>query len=89
MKAALAQPVSSNFRHGMDTILHFLFWAVIETIFFRFGRFVLSTLSLGVIRLEKPTPFQVFAVAGFGFLVLIGVIFAMDWAVTGNATVSA
>lgn len=73
----------------MDTILHFLFWAVIEAIFFRLGRFVLSILSLGAIRLEKPTPFQIFVVAGFGFLVLIGVVFALDWAVTGNATVSA
>ena len=72
----------------MDTILHFLFWAVIETIFFRLGRFVLSTVTFGAIRLEKPTPFQVFIVAGFGFLALLGVVLAIDWAVTGHATVS-
>lgn len=73
----------------MDTLLHFLFWAVVETIFFRFGRVVLKAATFGSVRLEKPTPFQVFVVAGFGLLVLLLVVVILNWVANGYVPLSA
>ncbi|MDE2598046.1 MAG: hypothetical protein KGL40_00325 [Rhodocyclaceae bacterium] len=73
----------------MDTVLHFLFWAVIETVLFRLGRVALRVISIGRVRLEKPTPFQVFIVAGFGFLVVLGVVLVIASVAVAHVPISA
>lgn len=55
----------------MESLLQFLFWSLVENVFVRWGRVLLRTISLGRIRLEQPTPLQVFTVAVFGFASLV------------------
>lgn len=55
----------------MDQVIHFIFWGLIEYVFFGVGRFVVRYLTLGQVRLEKPTPIQVFLVAPIGFAAII------------------
>jgi len=54
----------------VDTIIHFVFWGLAEYVFFRIGRFVLWCASFGRVKLEKPTPLQLFLVAPLGFITL-------------------
>jgi len=67
----------------MDQIIHFIFWGVVEYVFFRVGRFVLRCITFGYVRLEKPTPLQLFLVAPIGFaaivLGLVGVYSALSY----------
>lgn len=55
----------------MDSLLHFLFWSLVENVFFRWGRMLLRIASLGRIRVETPTPLQVFVLAAFGCASLV------------------
>lgn len=57
----------------MEKLLHFVFWALIEGMFFRIGRTALRLASFNKIRLENPAPVQVFAVAGLGMVLFIPV----------------
>lgn len=59
----------------MDTVIHFLFWGLVEHVLFRIGRLFLRGVSLGRLRFEKPTPAQLFLVAILGFALLLVVIF--------------
>ena len=62
-------------RVHVDTIIHFVFWGLVEYVFFRVGRFVLWCASFGRVKLETPTPLQLFLVALIGlFLTIVGVV---------------
>ena len=58
----------------MDHVIHFLFWGLIEYVFFRAGRFLLWCISLGHIKLEKPTQWQKFFVASIGVIAILLVV---------------
>jgi hypothetical protein len=58
----------------MDQVIHFLFWGLIEYVFFRAGRFLLWCISFGHIKLEKPTPLQMFLIAPIGFIAIFLVV---------------
>lgn len=51
----------------MDAVLHFIFWGLVECVFFRIGRFVVRCGSFGRVTLNKSTPLQDFLVALVGF----------------------
>jgi hypothetical protein len=55
----------------MDQVIHFIFWGIVEYVFFRVGRIVLRCITFGYIRLEKPTPLQTFLVAPIGFTAIV------------------
>jgi len=55
----------------MDQIIHFIFWGVVENVFFRVGRFVLRCITFGYAKLEKPTPLQLFLVTPIGFAAIV------------------
>lgn len=55
----------------MENLLHFVFWALVEGLFFRIGRTALRLVSFNKVRLENPAPVQVFAVAGLGMVLFI------------------
>jgi hypothetical protein len=52
----------------MDAVLHFIFWGLVECVFFRIGRFVVWCGSVGHVTLNKATPLQDFLVALVGFV---------------------
>ena len=52
----------------MDGLLHYLFLEILGNFLFRVGRSVLKVITLGAIRLENPTRFQMFIVAIFGLI---------------------
>ena len=59
----------------MDQVIHFIFWGLVEYVFFRVGRFVLRCITFGYVKLEKPTPLQLFVVAPIGFsAVFLGIV---------------
>lgn len=59
----------------MDQVIHFIFWGVVEYVFFRVGRFVLRCITFGYVKLERPTPLQLLVVAPLGFVaVVLGIV---------------
>lgn len=59
----------------MDQVIHFIFWGLVEYVFFRVGRFVLRCITSGYVKLENPTPLQLFVVAPIGFAaVFLGIV---------------
>ncbi|WP_157353762.1 hypothetical protein [Aromatoleum toluclasticum] len=61
----------------MDTIIHFVFWGLVEHLFFRIGRFVLRGISFGRVKLQRPAPLHVFLVAIVGFLAIFLAVFGI------------
>jgi hypothetical protein len=55
----------------MDQVIQFIFWGLVEAVFFRVGRFVLRCITFGYVKLEKPTPLQIFLVAPIGLVVIV------------------
>ncbi|HEX5392769.1 MAG TPA: hypothetical protein VFW68_05805 [Rhodocyclaceae bacterium] len=55
----------------MDALIQFLVEELVEGLLFGVGRFVLRLISFGRIRLDAPTPFQVFLVAPIGLVTMI------------------
>ena len=55
----------------MDQVIHFIFWGIVEYVFFRVGRLLLRCITFGYLRLDRPTPLQTFLVAPIGFAAIV------------------
>ncbi|GHU35877.1 hypothetical protein AGMMS50256_31680 [Betaproteobacteria bacterium] len=61
-----------------ETIMEIIYWCIIENIFFQLGRMYLWVISVGKIKIAKPTKLIILLVAIFGiFMTLIIILFGI------------